>query len=152
VAEYPEHAKLAAVSDRSQAIGEFLDWLGAQGVHLQRWGPVPDERLCPVFDCVDGRLRSASGRDKGECGRCGGTGWAPEDREAWHADGRSIQALLADYFGIDQARLEREKRTMLDELRHANRPQDPDELAPDDGYHQVGECPCGQVHTEAEVL
>lgn len=27
----------------------------------------------------------------------------------------------------------------------------PDELDPADGYHQVGECMCGQVHTEAEV-
>ena len=26
--EYPEHDKLAKVSDRSQAIGEFLEWLG----------------------------------------------------------------------------------------------------------------------------
>jgi hypothetical protein len=27
VAEYPEHEKLKLVKDRSQAIGEFLDWL-----------------------------------------------------------------------------------------------------------------------------
>jgi hypothetical protein len=25
---YPEHAKLAEVTDRSQTIGEFLEWLG----------------------------------------------------------------------------------------------------------------------------
>ena len=27
VDEYPEHTKLRAVSDRSQAIGEFLEWV-----------------------------------------------------------------------------------------------------------------------------
>lgn len=27
MSEYPEHEKLAAISDKSQAIGEFLDWL-----------------------------------------------------------------------------------------------------------------------------
>jgi hypothetical protein len=30
-------------------------------------------------------------------------------------------------------------------------PQESDELDPADGYHQVGECPCGQAHTEADV-
>lgn len=31
---YPEHIRLTAISDQSQAIGEFLEWLGSQGVWL----------------------------------------------------------------------------------------------------------------------
>lgn len=31
---YPEHEKLKAISDKSQAIGEFLDWLPSQGIAL----------------------------------------------------------------------------------------------------------------------
>lgn len=31
---YPEHQKLRAIADRSQAIGEFLDWMGHQGFWL----------------------------------------------------------------------------------------------------------------------
>lgn len=32
--EYPEHDKLMAVNDDSQAVGEFLDWLGTKGLFL----------------------------------------------------------------------------------------------------------------------
>lgn len=36
-AEYPEHEKLHAVRDHSQAIGEFLDWTQCEGVHFGRY-------------------------------------------------------------------------------------------------------------------
>jgi hypothetical protein len=32
--EYPEHIKLHAVRDKSQAIGEFLEWLNSKGIVL----------------------------------------------------------------------------------------------------------------------
>jgi len=32
--EYPEHAKLTAIKDKSQAIGLFLEWLPEQGITL----------------------------------------------------------------------------------------------------------------------
>ena len=33
--EYPEHEKLKVVSDESQAVGEFVDWLGNErGIFL----------------------------------------------------------------------------------------------------------------------
>lgn len=31
---YPEHDRLALISDKSQAIGEFIDWLQSKGIHL----------------------------------------------------------------------------------------------------------------------
>lgn len=31
---HPEHEKLTLVRDKSQAIGEFLEWLPTQGIHL----------------------------------------------------------------------------------------------------------------------
>jgi len=34
VAPYPEHDKLSAVRERSQAIGEFIEWLPSKGLHL----------------------------------------------------------------------------------------------------------------------
>jgi len=37
MSDYPEHDKLAAVSEESQAQGELLDWLSDQGVHLMLW-------------------------------------------------------------------------------------------------------------------
>lgn len=35
---YPEHEKLAAISDKSQVIGEFLEWAQQEkGWHLAEW-------------------------------------------------------------------------------------------------------------------
>ena len=34
---YPEHDKLAKIRDKSQAIGEFLEWLQEKGIHLGRY-------------------------------------------------------------------------------------------------------------------
>jgi hypothetical protein len=38
--DYPEHAKLANVSDKSQAIGEFLEWI-EQEKNLTLCKPIP---------------------------------------------------------------------------------------------------------------
>ena len=32
--DYPEHDKLHKIADKSQTIGEFMDWLGEQGLFL----------------------------------------------------------------------------------------------------------------------
>jgi len=32
--EYPEHEKMQKVSERSQACGEFIEWLGGKGICL----------------------------------------------------------------------------------------------------------------------
>ncbi|HUV10815.1 MAG TPA: hypothetical protein VMX12_07525 [Acidimicrobiia bacterium] len=56
--DYPEHAKLRAVADKSQAIGEFLDeWLPTQGIilaHVDRDGRVPSiQELLAEFFGID---------------------------------------------------------------------------------------------------
>ena len=71
MSQYPEHDKLGAVSEASQAIGEFLD-------------------------------------------NCGYTLCKPEGN-FFHPKG--IPTILAEYFGIDQKKLEAEKRQVLDEIR-----------------------------------
>ena len=41
MSDYPEHDKLNAISDKSQAIGEFIDALNDRGIVLayaNRWG------------------------------------------------------------------------------------------------------------------
>jgi len=79
VKKYPEHDKLRGVSGKSQAIGEFVDWLGGKGIILaKRQG----EDLIPA--------------------------------------GTRIQALLAEFFEIDEDEIEAEKRVMLLEMRDAN--------------------------------
>lgn len=44
MATYPEHEKLHAISDKSQAIGGFVDWLSQEKkIHLGQWGTCLDE-------------------------------------------------------------------------------------------------------------
>jgi hypothetical protein len=44
--EYPEHEKLKAVKDRSQAIGEFLEWLQEEkGLSICKWSDEEREYL-----------------------------------------------------------------------------------------------------------
>ena len=39
---YPEHERLALVTERSQAIGDFLEWASGKGYHLLKWHEFED--------------------------------------------------------------------------------------------------------------
>jgi hypothetical protein len=46
MSDYPEHDKLSKIQEQTQAIGEFLEWLTSQGIHLMRWREdLTDNRL-----------------------------------------------------------------------------------------------------------
>lgn len=97
--EYPEHERLRAIKDQSQAIGEFLDWMSTQGVVRARWG------------CHHGYVTTAEVQDEPpECRLC------TQTDKLW-PDTTRIPDLLASYFGIDQVKLEDEKQAMLETLR-----------------------------------
>lgn len=99
---YPEHARLKAIQEYSQSIGEFLEWLQVEdGIRLVReheHSPAcydEDDRrqVWPLCELGDGQLI---------------------------ADYEAIDKRLARYFGIDQNKLETEKREMLAEMRMAH--------------------------------
>jgi len=76
--EYPEHEKLKKISDKSQAIGEFVDWLRYEkNIQLAQWRNGTDMMPARAL----------------------------------------IRDLLAEFFDIDQDKIEEEKRAMLDEIR-----------------------------------
>ena len=77
MSDYPEHDKLTAVADQTQAIGEFIEWLEGKGIFLARY--------------VEG------------------------SNFPRHVHGFRI--LLAEWAGIDENKLEAEKRQMLASLR-----------------------------------
>lgn len=94
VAPYPEHDKLRAVKDRSQIIGDFLSWLQEeQSVVLAK-----------------------THRHNANCVEEGDRVCGVESNQLV-PEFRSIPKWLAQYFDIDEAKLEEEKRAMLDELR-----------------------------------
>lgn len=116
MADYPECEKLLAATDRSQTCGELLEWLRSQGIHLMQYRPTIDRRPCPV--CYTwGPLR----HDHEQCGNClADPGYVNIEFEAFVEDGRTIEQLLADFFGIDMAKADVERRAMLAALRAAN--------------------------------
>lgn len=84
---YPEHEKLKAVAETSQQIGNFLNWLEEEKGYV----------LCEY-------------RERQE-----------ESHQIFPAQYRPVSinmnSILAEYFDIDLARLEDEKRQILELLR-----------------------------------
>lgn len=78
--DYPEHKKLAAVNDQTQAIGDFHEFLEGKGIFLARY---------------------ADGRN-------------------FPTEVHGFRDLLAEWAGVDQGKLEDEKRQMLAAARTAN--------------------------------
>lgn len=89
VVKYPEHVRLAAVNDKSQVIGEFLDWMSDQGI-------VRAERF--------------KGSKEGES-------YEGEFDDVLLPSNRNVIELLAEFFEIDRDALETEKRQMLTKMR-----------------------------------
>lgn len=89
---YPENAKLDEISDKSQEIGEFLEWL--------RSGDYESREDLGGIELACHRMRGRSCR-----------------REAELSPTRvPVNDLLAAYFEIDQDKIEAEKRAMIDEF------------------------------------
>lgn len=96
---YPEHEKLRAVAEQSQKCGEFFEWLGEKRYTLATYH-----------------------RHDAECGsradgwrKCGMTEDHPYPAQV------NIRSLLAEFFQIDEAKLEEEKLAMLAKLRGGTR-------------------------------
>ncbi len=100
--DYPEHDKVHAVKDRSQACGEFLDWLGSKGIFLCK----AHEHSEGCYDEDDDRQRYPG------CGL---------KSEEMFPHGTSVTKLLAEFFEIDLNKLEEEKMAMLEVQRKLNR-------------------------------
>jgi len=92
----PEHEKLHKVQEKSQAIGEFLEWLTEE----KRYSICQYVNTIGEVDCEGEEIRFPV------------KGYLPILER--------IEQLLAEYFDIDLDKLELEKRAMLDELRRPN--------------------------------
>lgn len=90
-APYPEHEKLKAIADKSQVVGEFVEWLGSKGIHLADY---------PA--CLTGGDHAHH-----ECRRS----------ERLYTIDTPIRKLLAEFFDIDQDKIDAEKDAMLEQLR-----------------------------------
>ncbi len=89
---YPEHEKMKALNGASQTAGEFVDWMQGQGIVFAEYQTVQRTNILtgkPLADMVETLMPK-------------------------HLN---IPALLADFFDIDEAKLEAEKQEMIAGLR-----------------------------------
>ena len=113
------------VQPQSQAIGEFLDWLGEQGYVLagrrhhrkcprcEMWLPDMMTRGDKQVECIC-EARGPECFGQGECGH-----------EEYHVEHPSellprrpsTDKLLHRFFGVDEAEAERERRALMASLR-----------------------------------
>ena len=94
--KYPECDKIVAAHDKSQVIGEFLDWLKSRGIRLGQWKPTPSEL---VLNRMTGKRIPA------------------DDEETFVEYFTSKEKILAEFFGIDLNKVEEERRAMLESIR-----------------------------------
>lgn len=100
MSEYPEHDKLHAIHERSQAIGEFLEWLNSEGVFLCREHEHTSDCYAEGDDIWDDIWITCDYRSGEMVSDC-----------------VSIEKRLAAYFDIDLKKIAEEKDQMLDAIR-----------------------------------
>ena len=136
--KYPEHEKLKAVQSQSQACGAFYEWLQSEkGIEMEvhydyerddydekvwrdRDGNIVEDYADPSVACALAeatRVRMTKLRDKlgVDCrlvAKPGGPITLPVRQ--------TISSLLAEFFEIDEDKLEKEKCAMLAECRAAH--------------------------------
>ena len=96
----PECDRMLAVKDKSQVIGNFLEWLDSVGLVIDRIATKKDER-------------DDDGEDNG----------IEEGQRLPYYE--SIEKLLARYFKIDLNKVDAEQRAILDEIRESQKAKEP---------------------------
>ena len=98
-----EHDKLALAQERSQEIGNFLEWLSGEELVICRW----KERYSETVD-IEPSFFYPSGKI------------IHTDQAEFLPANENVEKLLARYFGIDLDLLEQEKREMLEKCNKEN--------------------------------
>lgn len=107
---YPEHQKLQAIKDKSQCVGEFLAELRQRGLWLCEYREAGTNGHLPYLDkhfqpTSEGNWQSRPNPEYDSWG------------DAWIPVQDTTQELLAQFFVINLALIEHEKRQMLARLR-----------------------------------
>jgi hypothetical protein len=115
----PECDKALAIQDDSQKLGEFLDWLESQGIHLSITHEHND--YCYIHGMIEPKEGDYKSHDYiGQAKYVG-----EKELNCGYRSGEFIpfnenyEKLLARYFIIDLNKVEKEKQAILKELREA---------------------------------
>jgi hypothetical protein len=120
----PTLDKIRVAKPESELIGAFLEWLQAERAELMVWREVDDESKCGYCDGGKTGVIYPEGLgvdaprvpnpDSADCPKCNGTGRRSYRRETWVPDGRSIEQLLAAFFGIDLQQAAEERQAVYE--------------------------------------
>jgi len=121
----PTLDKMRAVHDQSQAIGEFVEWLSARGIVLaESWHEATYVcATCGVVPADDGMIQRMPWTDDETYRHVGA---CPQDANSvdclpagLYSATVTLTTLLHEFFGIDAAAAERERRALLTHVRAA---------------------------------
>lgn len=108
VGKYPECEKLSQTSKESNKLGAFIDWLNERGIYLAEY-----PRTCSHYG---GKCNLGHKLDIFDCGP--GCEDYDEDTEGQlQPTNHTVERLLADYFEVDLAKVEEERRAILEDLQ-----------------------------------
>jgi len=111
--KYPEHEKLSNCREKSQAIGEFCEWLQSEkGIFLAQRHKHNDD----CWGTVEVEVPLALGGTYGQTRPSRQLTCGYNESQLRHICVR-LEDLLAGFFDIDPRKLEQEKRDILDECR-----------------------------------
>lgn len=96
---YPEHEKLKLVKDKSQSIHEFIHWLNNKGILLAVRADIEGEEVMAQITNTD---------------------LEGEECAVYFPHNRNLTTMVAEFFDLDEYKLECEKLDMLDQIRKAN--------------------------------
>ena len=118
----PELDKQTKIIKSGQAatVQDFIDWFRQQHLELMTYDTRPCEEICsgPNFlaNCHHGLTHPGTHKEA-TCTKCAGTGLILVDREGYYSDGRRPETLMANFFGIDENKIESERRAILEAIR-----------------------------------
>ena len=107
-------------SGQASTVQDFIDWFRQQHLELLVYETRPCEDTCPGPDFftphADGKIYPGTHKEA-VCQRCKGTNYVSFDREGYYSDGRRPETLMANFFGIDENKIESERRAILEAIR-----------------------------------
>lgn len=116
--QYPELVKMNAVQKESQAIGAFLDDLmNNKGIALTTYNEGGIEYFDKEFEK---EIDNAKSEVERHTLRLNNPSKFQYISEGWRPVHKPIEKLLAEYFGIDLNKVEKEKQELLQSVREQN--------------------------------
>lgn len=117
---YPEHEKLKALKGKNDTVGDFIEWLNANGYSICEKREPEARREYDMDSTIE--VPDPGTRTRRSWGDtfCDMLEMVRDSACVYWPTYKRTEALLAEFFEIDPDKLEAEKRDMLDACRRAH--------------------------------